>query len=94
MAALAPQERGSGPPRWDEADEVLAETVCHDPRWYGLWHSCWTRALLAGYLAQQTGIVLRAELTHGLLHQHAIRLKQPSPVVHSRNPLYDSKGYG
>ena len=94
MAALAPQECAGGSPRWDETYEVLAETVHHDPRWYGLRHSRWTWALLAGYLAQQTGIVLRVELTHVLLHQHGIRLNQPSPVVHSRNPLYDSKGYG
>jgi transposase len=54
----------------------------------------WTCALLAGYLAQQTGISLSAERVRVLLHQHGIRLKQPTPVVHSRAPLYAPKGRG
>jgi transposase len=95
MAALAAQERPGRPPRWDETYEVaLVETVRHDPRWYGLEHSVWTCALLAGYLAQQTGISMSAERVRVLLHQHGIRLKQPTPVVHSPDPLYDPKGYG
>jgi len=81
------------PPGWDEAYEVLlAETVRHDPRWYGLEQSIWTCSLLAGYLAQQTGVSLSAERVRVLLHQHGIRLKQPTPVVHSRDPQYDPKG--
>ncbi|MCL6431870.1 MAG: helix-turn-helix domain-containing protein [Anaerolineae bacterium] len=85
---------GSGrPPRWDETYEnLLVETVRHDPRWYGLEQSVWTCPLLAGYLAQQTGITLSAERVRVLLHQHGIRLKQPTPVVHSRDPQYDPKG--
>ena len=95
VAALAPQERSGRPPRWDEAYEMaLVETVRHDPRWYGLAHSNWTCPLLAGYLAQQTGIVLSAERVRVLLHQHGIRLKQPTPVVPSPDPLYDPKGVG
>ena len=95
VAALAGQERAGRPPRWDEAYEVtLVETVRHDPRWYGLEHSVWTCALLAGYLAQQTGIRMSAERVRVLLHQHGIRLKQPTPVVHSRDPLYAPKGRG
>lgn len=95
VAALAPQERAGRPPRWDETYEVaLVETVRHDPRWYGLEHSVWTCALLAGYLAQQTGISLSAERVRVLLHLHGIRLKQPTPVVHSPDPLYDPKGFG
>ncbi len=80
------------PPAWDESYEwLLVETVRHDPRWYGLEQSLWTCALLAGYLATQTGIHLSAERVRVLLHQHGIHLKQPTPVVHSRDPHYDSK---
>jgi transposase len=88
VAALAPRERSGRPARWDEMYEVaLVETVRHDPRWYGLDHSTWTCALLAGYLAQQTGISMSAERVRVLLHQHGLRLKQPTPVVHSHDPL-------
>lgn len=85
---------GSGrPPAWDETYEsLLVETVRHDPRWYGLEQSIWTCSLLAGYLAQQTGVTLSDERVRVLLHQHGIRLKQPTPVVHSRDPQYDPKG--
>ena len=80
-------------PAWDEHYEwLLVETVRHDPRWYGLEQSLWTCNLLAGYLAQQTGITLAAERVRVLLHHHGIHLKQPTPVVHSRDPQYDPKG--
>lgn len=83
------------PVRWDEEYELLlVETVRHDPRWYGLEHSTWTSSLLAGYLAERTGITLSSERVRVLLHQHGIRLKQPTPVVHSRDPQYDPKGFG
>jgi transposase len=87
-------EWGSGrPPCWDEAYEsLLVDAIRHDPRWYGLEQSVWTCALLAGYLAEQTGITLSSERVRVLLHQHGIRLKQPTPVVHSRDPQYDPKG--
>jgi transposase len=95
LAALAPQERSGRPPRWDETYEVaLVATVRHDPRWYGLDHSNWTCTLLAGYLAPQTGISLSAERVRVLLQQHGRRLKQPTPVVHSHDPLYDPQGSG
>jgi transposase len=81
------------PPRWDETYEVLlVDTVRHDPRWYGLEQSLWTCQLLAGYLADHTGITMSAERVRILLHQHGLRLKQPTPVVHSRDPQYDPKG--
>lgn len=83
------------PPEWDEAYEwLLVETVRHDPRWYGLDQSVWTCPLLAGYLADQTGIAMSAERVRTLLHQHGIRLKQPTPVVHSPDPFYHPKGSG
>lgn len=83
------------PVRWDESYEVLlVETVRHHPRWYGLEQSTWTCSLLAGYLAQQTGITLSSERVRVLVHQHGLRLKQPTPVVHSPDPLYDPKGSG
>ena len=95
VAARACQERSGRPPRWDEAYEVtLVETVRHDPRWYGLEHSVWTCALLAGYLAQQTGIGMSAQRVRVLLHQHGMRLTQPPPVVHRRDPLSAPKGRG
>ena len=95
IPALAPQSRARRPPRWDETYEVaLVETVRHDPRWYGLEHSVWTCALVAGYLAQQTGISMSAERVRVLLHHHGVRLKQPTAEVQSRDPLYDPKGYG
>ncbi len=47
---------------------------------------------LGGYLAQQTGISLSAERVRVLLHQHGLHLKQPIPVVHSRDSQYDPKG--
>jgi transposase len=93
--ALVTEPRDGRPPRWDEEYEHrLVETVRHDPRWYGLEQSVWTCPLLAGYLATQTGIELSAERVRVLLHQHGIRLKQPTPVVHSRDPQYDPKGPG
>lgn len=93
--ALVTEPRDGRPPRWDEEYEhLLVETVRHDPRWYGLEQSLWTCPLLAGYLAKQTGIELSAERVRVLLHQHGIRLKQPTPVVHSRDPQYGPKGLG
>jgi len=93
--ALVSEHRNGRPPRWDEEYEhLLVETVRHDPRWYGLEQSLWTCALLAGYLAERTGIAMSAERVRVLLHQHGIRLKQPTPVVHSPDPRYDPKGHG
>lgn len=80
-------------PRWDEAYEaLLVDTMRHDPRWYGLEQSVWTCPLLAGYLAEHTGISMSPERVRLLLHQHGLDLKQPTPVVHSRDPQYDPKG--
>jgi transposase len=93
LPGLAPQRSDGRPPAWDESYEwLLVETVRHDPRWYGLEQSLWTCSLLAGYLAEQTSLRLSAERVRVLLHQHGIRLKQPTPVVHSRDPQYDPKG--
>jgi len=93
LAGLASQWSDGRPPAWDESYEwLLVELVRHDPRWYGLEQSLWTCALLAGYLAEQTGVNLSAERVRVLLHQHGIHLKQPIPVVHSRDPQYDPKG--
>ena len=90
LATVAPPGR---PPCWDETYEVaLVETVRHDPRWYGLEHSVWTCRLLAGYLAEHLGVALSAERVRVLLHRHGIRLKQPTAVVHSRDPRYHPKG--
>lgn len=95
LGALATAHREGRPVRWNEGYELLlVETVRHDPRWYGLEPSSWTCALLAGYLAPQTGIALSAERVRVLLHRHGIRLKQPTPVVHRRDPPYDPKGRG
>ena len=92
LATVAPPGR---PPCWDETYEVaLVETVRHDPRWYGLEHSVWTCRLLAGYLGEQLGVALSAERVRVLLHRHGIRLKQPTAVVHSRDPRYHPKGRG
>jgi len=93
LGALVTQHRDGRPPRWNEEYEhLLVATVRHDPRWYGLEQSTWTCPLLAGYLAQQTGIAMSAERVRVLLHQHGLGLKQPTPVVHSRDPRYDPKG--
>jgi transposase len=95
IGALVTTWSDGRPPRWDEAYELLlVETARHDPRWYGLEHSTWTCALLAGYLAERTGIRMSGERVRVLLHQHGIRLKQPTPVVHSHDPQYDPKGLG
>ena len=92
LATVAPPGR---PPCWDETYELaLVETVRHDPRWYGLEHSVWTCRLLAGYLAEHLGVALSAERVRVLLHRHGIRLKQPTAVVHSRDPPYHPKGRG
>ncbi len=81
------------PPRWgEEYESLLVETVRHDPRWYGLEQSVWTCGLLAGYLAERTGVAMSAERVRVLLHGHGINLKQPTPVVHSPDPRYDPKG--
>ena len=93
LAGLSTEWSDGRPPAWDESYEwLLVETVRHDPRWYGLEQSLWTCSLLAGYLAEMTGIRLSAERVRVLLHQHGIRLKQPTPVVHSRDPQYHPKG--
>jgi len=93
LAGLSTIWSNGRPPVWDEAYEwSLVETVRHDPRWYGLEQSLWTCSLLAGYLAEQTGTRLSAERVRVLLHQHGIHLKQPIPVVHSQDPLYDPNG--
>lgn len=95
LGSLETQHRDGRPPRWNEEYEhLLVATVRHDPRWYGLEHSSWTCPLLAGYLAEQTSIAMSAERVRVLLHQHGLRLKQPTPVVHSRDPHYDPKGLG
>lgn len=95
VAGLVSHWSDGRPPEWDEGYEwLLVETVRHAPRWYGLEHSVWTCPLLAGYLAEQTGIQMSAERVRSLLHQHGIRLKQPTPVVHSPDPRYDPKGFG
>ena len=92
VAGLTTQWSDGRPPAWDEAYEwLLVETVRHDPRWYGLDQSLWTCALLAGYLAEQSAIHLSSERVRVLLHQHGIHLKQPTPVVYSRDPQYDPK---
>lgn len=93
LAGLQPHWGTGRPPRWDEAYEhALVETVRHDPRWYGLEQSNWTCPLLAGYLAERTGVPMSAERVRVLLHGHGLRLKQPTAVVHSRDPQYDPKG--
>ena len=95
VAGLVTQWSEGRPPEWDEAYEwLLVDTVRHDPRWYGLEHSVWTCPLLAGYLADQTGLTMSAERVRSLLHQHGIRLKQPTPVVHSPDVRYHPKGSG
>jgi transposase len=95
LQALATEWSEGRPPRWSEEYEILlVEIVRHDPRWYGLEQSVWTCPLLAGYLAQQTGVQMSAERVRVLLHGHGIHLKQPTPVVHSRDPQYDPKGHG
>jgi transposase len=93
LTGLATEWSAGRPPAWDESYEwLLVETVRHDPRWYGLEQSLWTCGLLAGYLAEQTGVYLSAERVRVLLHQHGIHLKQPTLVVHSRDPQYAPKG--
>jgi putative transposase len=93
LAGLSSQWSDGRPVVWDEAYEwLLVETVRHDPRWYGLEQSLWTCSLLAHYLATQRHITLSAERVRVLLHHHGIHLKQPTPVVHSRDPQYDPKG--
>jgi len=37
---------------------------------------------------------MSSERVRVLVHQHGIRLKQPTPVVHSHDPQYDPKGVG
>jgi transposase len=93
LAGLATQWSDGRPPAWDESYTwLLVETVRHDPRWDGLEQSLWTYQLLAGYLAETTGVRWSAERVRVLLHQHRIRLKQPTAVVHSRDPQYHPKG--
>jgi transposase len=75
LAGLSTQWSAGRPPIWDESYEwLLVETVRHDPRWYRLEQSLWTCSLLAGYLADQTGVRLSAERVRVLLHQHGIHL--------------------
>lgn len=95
IGALVTTWSDGRPVRWDEEYEVLlVETARHDPRWYGLEQSSWTCSLLAGYLAERTGIRMSSERVRVLVHQHGIRLKRPTPVVHSPDPQYDPKGLG
>ncbi len=93
LAGLSSQWSDGRPPAWDESCEwLLVETVRHDPRWCGREQALWTCARLAGHLAEQTGIRLSTARVRVLLHQHGIHLKQPTPVVHSRDPQDDPKG--
>ncbi len=96
VTGLVPRTSPGRPPRWDETYEFeLVETVRHDPRWYGLEPSVWTCPLLARYLAQRTGIPLSPERVGVLLHQHGIRLKQPTAVPpRGRDPLHHPKACG
>jgi hypothetical protein len=63
----------------------------------GLEQSLWTHGQLAHYLATQRQITLSiAGRVRVLLHQHGIHLKQPTPVVHSRDRTHNTtqKGEG
>lgn len=95
-AALAPGRSPGRPRNWDEAYALLlVETVRHGPRWYGLEHSVWTCPLLAGYLAERTGVELSAKRVGELLHLHGLRLKQPTLVPpRGRDPQYRPKARG
>jgi hypothetical protein len=73
----------------------LVETVRHDPCWYGLGRSTWTCALLAGYLAQQTGISMSAvPVAHDVAlasepERHGALLAHPVGVVGRSRPAAD-----
>ena len=66
------------PPRVTAAYlEQLEQSVERNPREFGLAFSNWTTANLAAYMAQQTGIEIKARQMENYLKAHRWRLRRP-----------------
>jgi transposase len=78
MAGLRDQARPGRPARVTAAYlEQLEHTVERPPRALGLPFSNWTTANLAAYMAQQTGIEIKARQMENYLKAQGWRLRRP-----------------
>jgi transposase len=81
LAGLGDKARPGRPARVTAAYlEQLEQAVERNPRELGLAFSNWTTANLATYMAQQTGIEIKARQLENYLKAHRWRLRRP---VHS-----------
>lgn len=78
LAGLQPKAIPGRPPRVTAAYlEQLEQAVERNPRELGLPFSNWTTANLATYMAQQTGIEIKARQMENYLKAHRWRLRRP-----------------
>jgi len=80
-------------PAW--AGELL-RVVELDPRAVGVASANWTTGLLAGYLAERTGVAVGAETVRQALHAHDDVCKRPTWTLERRaaeQPGYVGKGW-
>lgn len=95
--AAVPHMKGPGPkpkvtPAWEE--ELLC-VIDDDPYDYGINSANWTTQLLAGYLAQKTGIAVDPETVRRSLHRHDYVCKRPTwTVAHQAQEREDWVGKG
>lgn len=69
----------------------LYDVVRLRPRSLGLPYSLWTLARLADYMAEQSGIRVKAETVRRYLHEADIVLSRPQHKISSPDPEYQVK---
>jgi transposase len=95
--AAVPRKKGPGPkpkitPAWEEE---LLRVLEDDPHDYGIASANWTTQLLAGYLAQKTGIAVDPETVRRALHRRDYVCKRPTwTVAHKAQEREDWVGKG
>jgi len=68
--------------------EQVEKSIDQQPRDLGLSFSNWTTKNLAAYMAQQTGIVIRARQMENYLKAHEWRLRRPVRTIkHHQDPV-------
>jgi transposase len=92
LESLLPSPKGGRPPKiTPDYLRRLLSIIEQDPRELGCAFSNWTAALLADYLATETGIRLDESRLRHYLHAHGYGLLRPVLTVASPDPDYDSK---
>jgi len=88
LSGLLSRPRPGRPRRVTPAYEaLLIEVVEQEPRSLGLAFSNWTTANLSAYLAQRTGIKIKARQVENYLKAHGFRLRRPVLTVkHKQDP--------